>query len=88
MQEKQRLHELLETVHQELDAVKSVNEEERVLLRDLMGEIREVLDKSEEKDAGAYFSLGDRLEAALRQWEVSHPGLVSAIRGFINSLPR
>ncbi len=88
MQEKQRLHDLLETVHRELDAVKSVNEEERVLLRDLMGEIQEVLEKSEEKETGAYHSLGDRLEEALSQWEVSHPGLVSAIRGFINSLPQ
>lgn len=76
------LRELLRQVHVELDETDAVSDEERQLLDKLMIDIRARLGESDEDEHG----LGDRLDDAIEQFNVSHPTLAFALRRIMDAL--
>ena len=81
-----RLRELLQELHQELERDESVAEEPRDLLRTVMTDIRERLDR----DGGELFdwpaSLGDRLRDSVEQFGESHPSVAATAGRVIDLL--
>ncbi|MBI3244518.1 MAG: DUF4404 family protein [Chloroflexi bacterium] len=85
---KQQLHEKLEQLHAELQQAQTVDAGERELLRSLMKDIQELLDRPGDASAHQYHSLGERLSAALLRFELSHPALTASIAQAIDGLNR
>jgi hypothetical protein len=82
----QRLRELLKELHSELERDESVAEEPRDLLRTVMSDIRERLDR----DGGELFdwpaSLGDRLRESAEHFGESHPRVAATVGRVIDVL--
>lgn len=80
----QRLTQLLEQLHQELDNVEAVDEKGRELLRALNADIESLLERTEG-------SLSDepllkRLQDTIDHFETSHPALTTALSQMLNAL--
>jgi protoporphyrinogen oxidase len=78
----QKLNELLEQLHTELEQTKSVNEEEREMLNHLNADIQKFIDPSQEDDE----TLFDRLQDAMDHFQVDHPAITAALSQILNSL--
>ncbi|MBT8132522.1 MAG: DUF4404 family protein [Gammaproteobacteria bacterium] len=76
--------DLLRKVHDELEDTDKVSDEEQLLMRDLMTDIRSRLgDDGDEEDG-----LGDRLSDAVDQFDSSHPTLSFALRRVMDALAK
>jgi CII-binding regulator of phage lambda lysogenization HflD len=82
----QRLRELLEELHNELEQDESVGREPRDLLRTVMGDIQERLDRDGEEAPDWPASLGDRLRESLEHFGESHPTVTSTVGRVIDAL--
>ena len=83
----QRLRELLEELHSQLEEDGSVRDEPRDLLQTVMGDISERLDRgSDEGSADWPASLGDRLRESLEHFGESHPTMTSAVGRVLDAL--
>ena len=83
--EQQKLRELLETLHQELEQVDSVDKTTVEVLTNL----REDISKLVSEDAGAIHeneSLVERMSEAVDHFEAGHPKLSMAIQHVLDSL--
>jgi hypothetical protein len=78
--EETELRDTLEKLHQELEQADNLDDESRQRLQHLMGDIRTALDREETSSAEHYQSLGDQLNDAILQYEISHPSLTAAMR--------
>jgi hypothetical protein len=78
--------ELLQQLHDEINNTQTVDEEGSELLRDLDGDIRELLERSEEQQMQLHPSVIQRLESALSHFEVTHPDLTTLISKVVDSL--
>lgn len=78
------LSELLQKVHAELDDGDALSDEERVLLTELMADVRSRLGEEDDAEHG----LGDRLDDAVEQFTQSHPTLAFALRRIMDVLAR
>ena len=76
----EELTQLLEKLHAELDGMENVDEKRRQLLNDLEKDISEVLDRPD-KD-----SIRERLEDAVKEFEVTHPSLTTMLSEISNIL--
>ena len=85
--EQQKLRELLDTLHQELEQVDSVDETTEVVLSNLRADMQRLLD---EKAGTAHedASLMERMNEALDHFEVDHPKLSLTIQHLLDSLAR
>jgi ElaB/YqjD/DUF883 family membrane-anchored ribosome-binding protein len=90
---KQHLRETLQELHEELESTDSVDKENRELLRELMQDIRHLLEKSGEPSSAEqtswqerHRSLQDRLRHSAQDFEESHPSLTMALRRVIDAL--
>jgi arginyl-tRNA synthetase len=72
----QKLRELLEQVHSELEHTETVDEKGREILRDLDADIRKLLERS---DAHADESMLKRIQDTIDQLEIQHPKLTMAL---------
>lgn len=72
----QRLRQTLEQLHEELEQADSLDPGSRELLREVMGDIREALDRPQTSESA---SLLDRLREATGEFEESHPRLTAAV---------
>jgi Domain of unknown function (DUF4404) len=77
---------LLQQLHDEINKTQTVDEKGSELLRDLDGDIRALLERSEEHPLQVHPSVVQRLESALRHFEVTHPKLTALISKFLDSL--
>ena len=68
---------LLEQLHQEIEHTKNVGDKEQALLRDLSGDIRQLLGRSESEPTQPAPSTVERLEASIDLLEISHPTLTT-----------
>ena len=84
--EKQKLHDLLQKLHTELEEGQAVDDDNRELLAEVLADIRRTIDQSHEELAGEHHSLSQRLRDATWQLEESHPTLASTAREFITAL--
>ncbi len=81
------LRERLQKLHEELENTDSVDGDARELLGNLLADIRSLLDRSGEEDAThSPGSLAERLEAATREWETTHPTLAAAVGRVMDTL--
>jgi hypothetical protein len=78
----QKLRELLEQLHKELERTDSIDENGRELLRNISADIQKFLDPSQENPE----SLLDRLQSAVDQFEVEHPAITAALSQMLNTL--
>ncbi|ASQ90968.1 hypothetical protein CHL67_08600 [Prosthecochloris sp. GSB1] len=85
--EKQKLQELLEQLHRELERTDTVDEATGEVLADLKQDIgrlvREEVSFEEEKEG-----LSERLDGAIGHFEEDHPKLSMAIQHVLDSLAR
>jgi hypothetical protein len=67
------LRTLLEGLHDELERTEGVDEKGRALLRDLDGDIRNLLERSSDESAPTDESILQRFQSARDHFEVTHP---------------
>jgi phytoene/squalene synthetase len=72
-----KLDQLLEKVHAEIENTEQVDEKGRELLQDLENDIRGLLDRSE--SAGGDTPAVQRLRDAISHFEVTHPTLTAML---------
>jgi hypothetical protein len=77
--EDRELCQLLEELHDELEATKSANEKERKLLYELKDDISELLERCEEEPLSTDPQKIRRLEDAVEYMAVNHPGLTAML---------
>jgi hypothetical protein len=82
----EELHKLLDQLHDEINNAGTVDEKGNQLLRDLDGDIRALLERSEGLSGHSESSLIERLESALDHFEVTHPDLTMLISRLLESL--
>jgi hypothetical protein len=80
----QELDDLLAKLHKEIEGIQSVDEKGQDLLRDLSSDIRELLERTEEKKAAP--SMLERMETSIDHFEVTHPELTSALSSLFTIL--
>jgi hypothetical protein len=80
------LNELLHKLHDEIQKTRSIDGKDSELLRDLEGDIRTLLEKSQGGTIQVHPSIQQRLELAVNHFEVSHPDLTTLISNLLDSL--
>ena len=80
---KQKIRELLEQVHSEIERAESVEESEREILRDLDADIHKFLERP---DAQANASLLERIQETIDHLEVKYPTLTLALSEMMSIL--
>lgn len=73
----QKLDKLLKQLHKEIEGIESVDEKGQELLRELSTDIRDLLERTEEKQPAA--SIMQRIERSIEYFEVTHPDLTAAL---------
>ncbi len=80
------LHDLLETLHNQIEATQSLGPEELAQLRDLESDIQALLERSKDQAVEPQPSLLGNLEAGISTFEVTHPTLAAALAEMITIL--
>ena len=78
----QKLPELLQQLHDELEKTESVDEEGREMLAHLNADIRKFIDPTEEDDDTIF----DRIRDAIDRFEVEYPAITAALSQILNTL--
>ena len=85
--EQQKLRELLDTLHQELEQIDSIDENTEVVLSNLRTDMQRLLDeKSSTADEDE--SLMKRMNEALDHFEEGHPKLTLTLQLLLESLAK
>ena len=84
----QHLYERLQQLHQELQQIESVDENERRALEQLMADIREIQEKEQGHSIQKYSRLGERLRDSVAQLEASHPTVTMTMGQVIDTLAK
>jgi hypothetical protein len=80
------LDKLLRKVHDEIQKTRSIDDKGSELLRDLEGDIRTLLERSQETPVQVHPSITQRLELAVTEFEITHPHLTTLISSLLDSL--
>jgi len=80
------LRKLLNQLHAEIKNIRVVDEKGSELLRDLDGDIRALLERSEADPLQLHPSIVHRMEGALNNFETTHPDLTMMISRLLESL--
>lgn len=80
------LRKLLQQLHDEIKNAQRVDEKGNELLRKLDGDIRALLQRSEETPVQLHPSFVQRLEGTLYHFEATHPDLTTMISRLLDSL--
>jgi len=80
-----KLGELLEQLHTELDSTEAVDEKGRELLRALNADIQELLERSEGGQPDDD-SLLERWQESIDHFEITHPALTSTLSNIVSIL--
>jgi hypothetical protein len=78
--------ELLQQLHDEINNTQTVDEKGRELLQDLDGDIRALLERSEEHPSQVQLSIVQNLESTLSHFEITHPELTSLVSKLLDTL--
>jgi hypothetical protein len=85
----QQIRQMLVQLHDELQQAKTLDDDERALMRHLMSDIQEMLKRSDEAQALAYAanpSFLSRLQKSVDVLEVNHPALTVMIEKALDTL--
>ena len=85
------IQRMLVQLHDELQRAQPLDEDEQAMLRHLMGDIREVLDRSGEESAiverfGPDHPMKGRLSQAIDRFEITNPNLTLTIKQVLDTL--
>jgi Domain of unknown function (DUF4404) len=80
------LHEALEKLHQELEQADDLDDESRQRLQHLMVDMHTALERQSPAAKGEDESLLEQLSDNIQEYEVSHPGLTSALQHALDIL--
>ncbi|MEI6652213.1 MAG: DUF4404 family protein [Chlorobiaceae bacterium] len=86
--EQQKLRELLDTLHQELEQVESIDETTEVVLSNLRADMQRLLDEKAGSTIHEDESLVERMNDALDHFETDHPKLSLTIQHILDSLAK
>jgi hypothetical protein len=78
----QKLRELLDQLHNELEHTDSVDEKGREMLSHLNKDIQRFIDPAEEDDETIF----ERIQDAIDHFEVDHPNITAALSQMLNTL--
>lgn len=78
----QKLRDLLQQLHDELEQTQSVDEKGREMLSHINVDIQQFLDPAQENPE----TLLDRLQSAVDHFEVDHPAITAALSQVLNTL--
>jgi hypothetical protein len=81
------LRQMLEQLHTELQRTDTVDDRSRELLRSVLGDIEDLLERKQ-KPGTQPESIIERLREAVRTFETSHPKLTDAIGGVAYALAK
>ncbi len=84
--ENEELRKLLQQLHDEIEKTQIVDEKGTAILSDLDGDIRALLERSEEQLTPIQASIFQRLDAGLLHFEVTHPSLTVMISKLLDTL--
>ena len=82
----EELRRKLQQLHDDIEHLDHVDEQGRIMLRDLDGHIRAVLARSEPAAARLMPAMVQGLEDAIRHFEVTHPALTEALSDLLTGL--
>ena len=74
----QHLRQMLEQLHTELQRTDTIDDRSRELLRSVLGDIEDLLDRKEKRGTQPE-SIVERLRETVRAFETTHPALTEAI---------
>ncbi len=80
------LDKLLQQLHDEIQKTRSIDDKGSELLRDLDGDIRALLERSQGDPMHVHPSIVQRLELAVGEFELTHPDLTTLISNLLDSL--
>jgi hypothetical protein len=80
------LDELLHQLHDEIQKTRSIDDKGSELLRDLEGDIRTLLERSQAGSIQVHPSILQRMQLAVNHFEVTHPDLTTLISNLLDSL--
>lgn len=83
----QHLRQMLEQLHTELQSADTIDERSRELLRSVLGDIEDLLERKQERGTPPE-SIVERLREAVGTFEKTHPTLTSAIGAVADALAR
>jgi hypothetical protein len=86
--DKQQLDERLQELHSELRHIKSVDENERQILQQLMTDIQEILEQREYNQTYPYNRFDERLKIAIERFGVSHSRITTLMGQIADMLAR
>lgn len=86
--DRQKLNLTLKQLHDELLAIELVDADDRRRLRQLMADVKSLLDQEEEPPLSRVQQLAGQLGENLRHFEVSHPTVTGVMDRTINMLAR
>ena len=78
--------ELLQQLHDEINSIQKVDDKGVDLLKDIDGDIRELLERSGETQEQVHPTVLQRLDDAISHFEISHPDLTTLISKVVDSL--
>ena len=81
------LRQMLEQLHTELQRADTIDERSRELLRSVVGDIEDLLERKQKRGTQPE-SIIERLREAVRAFETTHPTLTDAIGGVADALAR
>jgi len=81
----QHLREMLEHLHTELQRTDTIDDRSRELLRSVLGDIEDLLERKQKRETQPE-SIIERLREAVRTFETTHPTLTNAIGGVADAL--
>jgi hypothetical protein len=72
----QKIDQLLQQLHKEIEGIQSVDEKGQALLRELSADIRNLLESTEARQPE---SMLGRIQQVIEHFEVTHPDLTAAL---------
>jgi hypothetical protein len=84
----QHLRQMLEQLHTELQRADTIDDRSRELLRRVLGDIEDLLERKQKPGGTQLESIIERLRGAVRAFETTHPRLTDAIGGVADALAR
>jgi predicted component of type VI protein secretion system len=83
----QHLRQMLEQLHTELQRTDTIDDRSRALLRSVLDDIEDLLERKRKRDMQPE-SIIERLREAVRAFETTHPTLTDAIGGVADALAK
>ncbi len=78
--------DLLQHLHDEINSIQKVDQQGSEMLKHIDNDIRELLERSGDKSLEVHPSVLQRLDDAIRHFEVDHPELTALIGKVMDSL--